>query len=207
VTRAEDILLHVPILERMRPVEGWLDEREADLLIAGASRALLDLPAASSIVEVGSYVGRSTCVLGSVAEAVRPEARVYAVDPHEGILTGPDGALMRVEPTVDRFRRTVDEAGLGGVVVAIEERSCDVRWAQPIAFLYIDGLHDSASIRGDFEHFGPWLAPGAYVAFHDYGGQLVSVTAYVDELVESRVLAWVARAGGLVLLRYERAPS
>jgi myo-inositol-1(or 4)-monophosphatase len=203
-TAAGDILLNTPILARMRSIEGWLDEDEADLLIAGAARALSDLPAPCTVVEIGSYLGRSTAVLGSVVRTVRPDARVHAIDPHEGVLTGPHGPLMRVEPTLDLFRRTIADAGLEDIVEAIVQRSQDVRWAQPIAFLFIDGVHDSANIRGDFRHYEPWLVGGAYVAFHDYGRQLPSVKAFVDELVASDVLAWVALAGSLALLRYER---
>ena len=72
------LLLTLPILATMRAVEGWLLDDEADLLIATAARALTSLDAAA-IVEVGSYLGRSTVALGSVARIVRPTARVYAV--------------------------------------------------------------------------------------------------------------------------------
>lgn len=202
-TAPGDILFKVPIFERMRSIEGWLDDDEADLLISGAARVLRDLPAPCFIVEIGSYKGRSTTVLGSVAKAVQPGARMYAIDPHQGVLTGDEGCLMRLEPTLDAFRRTIADADLEGVVVPLVQRSQDVHWTQPIAFLFIDGLHDLTSIRGDFTHYEPWLVPGAYVAFHDYGRHLPSVTKFVDALVAKGVLGWVGLAGGLALLRHE----
>src|SRR2546421_7575477 len=101
----------------MREVEGWLDDDEADLLIAGAARALHEFGALGSVVEVGSYVGRSTCVLGSAAKAVEPSARVFAIDPHEGLLTGSEGRLVGTVPTLSRFRQTLAAAGLEQTVV------------------------------------------------------------------------------------------
>ncbi|HEX2643892.1 MAG TPA: hypothetical protein VHU81_12940, partial [Thermoanaerobaculia bacterium] len=73
------LLLTVPILEKMRKVEGWLDDEEGDLLLAACARSLAELPAPHAVVEVGSYCGRSTVVLGSVVQALRPEARVHAI--------------------------------------------------------------------------------------------------------------------------------
>jgi hypothetical protein len=188
----------------MRAIDGWLDDDEADLLVAGVARALSNATCVTAVVEIGSYAGRSTAVLGSVVKAVRPDARVYAIDPHEGTLTGHDGGVMRVPGTLEAFRRTIAKAGLEEVVVPIVQRSCEVRWERPIAFLFVDGMHDYANIRADFNYFEPWLPLGAYVAFHDYGRQLPSVKAFVDELVVSGVLVWVAVAGSLALLRYAR---
>ena len=86
------LFLTWPILARMRAIEGWLDEEEADLLIAAVLRAVSAPQAARAIVEVGSYCGRSTVVLGSVLQSLRlPDARVYAIDPHDGRV----GALDR----------------------------------------------------------------------------------------------------------------
>ena len=205
---APDVLLTVPILELMRGIEGWLEDEEADVLIAGVSRAISELPACFSVVEIGSYLGRSTCVLGSVVKALRPEARVHAIDPHEGVLTGPGGTLMRVERTLDAFRRTLAAADLDDTVVVIVERSWDVQWDKPISFLFIDGLHDLASVRRDFAHYQPWIASGGYVAFHDYGEEsLPCVKVCVDELVCEGTLGWVALAGTLALLRHEGLAS
>jgi hypothetical protein len=64
----------LPILSRMRLIEGWLDDEEADLLILTASLALLTLPGHAAVVELGSYCGRSTPHL-------RPQANGRPADP------------------------------------------------------------------------------------------------------------------------------
>src|SRR5262249_26546498 len=54
---APELLLSLPVLERMRKIEGWLTDEEGDLLLAAASRALADVSEAGAIVEIGSYCG------------------------------------------------------------------------------------------------------------------------------------------------------
>src|SRR5258708_2525014 len=108
----DGLLLALPILERMRQVEGWLEDDEADLLIAAAARALAAPGERPAVVEVGSYCGRSTVVLGSVVRAVRPGGRVYAIDPHQGQVGAADGQLYAGPPTLPRFVHNIAAAGL-----------------------------------------------------------------------------------------------
>jgi hypothetical protein len=81
---APRILVRAEIIAQMRAVDGWLEDAEADLLIAAAEHALTAHDAPHAIVEVGSYCGRATTVLGRVALAVRPEAKIFSLDPHDG---------------------------------------------------------------------------------------------------------------------------
>src|SRR5258708_7821544 len=104
--------LTLPILARMRPVEGWLTDAEADLLIAAAAQALATPGERPALVEVGSYCGRSTVVLGSVAQALCPRARVFAIDPHLGQIAAPDGSHQQGPSTRERFGRNLAAAGL-----------------------------------------------------------------------------------------------
>ena len=63
------LLLTLPILDRMRAIEGWLEDAEADLLIAAVTQAVAASKSAS-IVEIGSFCGRSTVVIGSALNAI-----------------------------------------------------------------------------------------------------------------------------------------
>lgn len=173
-------LLSRPILARMRAVEGWLDDDEADLLLGTTVRALIDVPGASAVVEVGSYCGRATVILGAVVRAVRPSARVWAVDPHDGKI-GAVGRYVTTSGTLEKLKATIAAAGLREVVEIVCCAAPQVPWQQPIALLLIDGLHDYASVAKDFFHFEPWLAEGGYVAFHDYASYYPGVVAFVNE--------------------------
>jgi hypothetical protein len=197
----EPLLLTLPILERMRSVEGWLEDAEADALVAGLSRALAEVAPAHAVVEVGSHCGRGTVVLGSVVQALGSDARVHAVDPHDGFVGSLDRGLQARGSTLERFSRAIADAGLTEVVTTHAKRSWETAWDQPIAFLVIDWLHDYASVARDLRHFEPWLAPGAYVAFHDYAAYYPGVVRLVDELVASGAYEHVALARSLALLR------
>jgi cephalosporin hydroxylase len=180
-----NLVLTLPILRSMRSIQGWLEEDEADLLIATAREALTELPSLHTVVEIGSYCGRSTVVLASVVKAMCAEAKVYAIDPHTGEVGAQDQGLYSTIPTRERFRQNIADAGLTEVVELIPQYSFEVPWELPICLILIDGLHDYTNVSRDFFHFEPWIVPGAYIAFHDYADYYPGVQLFVDELVNS----------------------
>ena len=201
------VVLTLPILARMKPIEGWLDEDEADLLIATCSKVVLTCPDSCALVEVGSYCGRSTVVLGSVIQAMGSKAHVYAIDPHEGTV-GAEGDSTRVTfPTLARCESNLAAAGLGDTVTIIAQRSFEVQWDRPISVLFIDGLHDFNNVARDFQHFEPYLVAGGYAVFHDYGNQYTGVTAFVDDLMASRFYRRIACVRSTMVLQKRSTPT
>lgn len=199
------LLLTWPILKRMKEIDGWLDEDEADLLIAATSHVLTREAAPPAIVEVGSYCGRSTVVLGCVVKVVRPEARVYAVDPHDGQVGSLDQGMFYGPPTFAAFTRNIAGAGLADVVVPIQSYSFNVTWERPIALLLIDGLHDYANVARDFSHFERWVVEGGYIAFHDYADYFPGVKTFVHELLTSGRYRKVRLVGSMMIV--EKLPQ
>lgn len=199
------LLSTLPILERMRPVRGWLEDDEADLLIAAAAHACRALPDVPAVVEVGSYCGRSTVVLGSIVQALDPGGAVYAIDPHQGEVGAVGLGVQRTTPTFRAFQQTIARAGLGGVVRPVRQRSTEVDWDAPIRLLLVDGLHDYDNVSADFRHFEGHLAPGALVAFHDYADYYPGVRRFVDEVAAGGGFRWVGRARSLAVV--ERLPD
>jgi hypothetical protein len=198
---ARPLLLTVPILERMRAIEGWLEDDEADLLIAIMTRMLADLAPPHAVVEIGSYCGRSTVVFGSVLRSLAPEARIYAVDPHDGVVGALDRGLRAGTSTLARFERNIAAAGLRDLVVTIQQRSFEVEWTQPISLLFIDGLHDYANVARDFHHFESHVVPGGYVAFHDYADYYPGVKAFVNEQLGTGAWERVLCVRSMMVLR------
>jgi predicted O-methyltransferase YrrM len=133
--------------------------------------------AAGPFLEVGSYCGKSSVYLGAAARAA---GRVlFAVDHHRGSEENQAGWDFHepdlVDPAVGRmdtlptFRRTVFEAGVEDVVVAVVGQSPGVaaNWSTPLAFLFIDGGHGVEPARADFAGWTPHVAPGGTLAIHD----------------------------------------
>jgi hypothetical protein len=190
------------IIDTMRPIDGWFHEDEARLLIEVVARAARELGGPWTVVEVGSYLGRSTVVLGGAVAALRPDARVYAIDPHEGQLSvlGTGTEAITTMPTADIFTANIAAAGLVNIVHPIQLPSYAVAWDQAIGVLFIDGLHDYDNVSRDFRHFEPWLLSGGYTAFHDYAS-FAGVAQFVDEVLREGHYHEVARIGTMIVVR------
>jgi hypothetical protein len=196
------LFLTWPILARIRGIEGWLADEEADLLIAALVRAISALKDMLAIVEVGSYCGRSTVVLGSVLQSLQvPNAKVYAIDPHDGKVGALDQGIQKVPPSFDNFRRNIAAAGLSHLVEPIRSHSFEVQWNKPIGFLFIDGLHDYMNVARDFYHFEPWVLVGGYIAFHDYAAYYPGVVTFVNEILATGCVERLHCAGSIIVVR------
>src|SRR5208283_2202622 len=123
--------------------------------------------------------------IGSALSALEEanDLKLYAIDPHDGLVGALDQGLRRVPPTLERFQRNIADAGLSAIVESIQQRSFEVQWDQPISFLFIDGLHDYANVARDFYHFEVSIVPGGLVGFHDYADYFPGVKSFVDELL------------------------
>jgi len=195
------LLLTLPILTQMKNIEGWLEEDEADLLIAAVARALTTLPQEATVVEIGSYCGRSTVVLGGVVKSLSAEAKVYAIDPHDGVVGALDQGLQFEKPTLHTFQRNIADAALTSIIEMIPQYSFNVVWDKPIGFLLIDGLHDYTNVARDFYHFEPWVVPAGYIAFHDYADYYPGVKTFVNELLGTGRYHMVHHTRSMVVVR------
>ena len=196
----------LPILDRMRTIEGWLEDDEADLLLAAAASAMAHGDG-YPIVEIGSYCGRSTVVLASAVNALAPTNRVYAIDPHEGMVGAMDQGLTAGGGTLERFQRNLIAAGVADVVEVIQRYSFEVDWTGPIGMLLVDGLHDYENVARDFDHFRRFLLPTSLVAFHDYADYYPGVVALVDELIAGGDFGRVDQARSMIVLERLSAPD
>lgn len=189
------------VLGRMRPINGWFSDAEARLLLSVACCALTELDDLHQLVEIGSYEGRSTVVLASAVEALRPGGRLVAVDPHEGLISLAGRPDRLGSPTYDALCCNLATTGLRSWVDIRRVRSTAVVWDRPVGLLFIDGLHDYQSVRGDFDHFARWVPPGGYVAFHDYAANFPGVVACVDEIRRQGTFTDHAAQGDLIVLQ------
>lgn len=165
------------------------------LIPAALGEYLSDLaaavPADHAIVECGSFKGKSTAYLAAGAKRGNG-AHVFAVDPWDtpGNVTGRFGFA---EPsTRAAFEQQLRSVRLWSKVTPIQAFAQDAARAwdgPPVGLLYIDSDHEYLSVREDFAAWHPHLAPGAAVAFDDYGtARNPGVARAVDEYVAARVL-------------------
>jgi len=136
-------------------IPGWLTNHEGQFLYS-AVRSLRHISGA--IVEIGSYLGKSTIYLAYAGDAV------YAIDPHKGKFSGGSSS-----PTKQRFLQNLKQAGVESRVLPLIQTSADAHraWKQPIKLLFIDGLHDERHALEDYTLWSPHLVDGGIVAMHD----------------------------------------
>ncbi len=147
---------------------GMIRHSEAAMLYLWAKQ----LPANSTIVEIGCYGGLSTCYLAAGLQG-KANCKAYAIDPF-GADLGKQGELtdhcvpLENKPTRELVLQRLSDNGFGGDrVELIEGYSQEIakEWSLPIDFLWIDGNHEQA--YQDYADFKPFLKQNARVAMHD----------------------------------------
>ena len=154
-------------------VIGFMPADEGQALFDAAMRFLRGGVA----VEIGTYCGRSTVLLG--AAAAQRGSVLYTVDHHHGSeehqpgwefhdTTMVDAVSGRFD-TLPTFRRTLDAAGLDDTIVAVVGKSPVVArgWHTPLELLFIDGGHSEAAAQADFDGWVKWVSVGGALVIHD----------------------------------------
>lgn len=128
-------------------------------------------------VEIGTYCGKSTLLLGAAAQ--QADSVLFTVDHHHGSEEHQAGWEFHDASLVDEvtglfdtlpvFRRALDAAALDEHVVAVVGKSPIVAraWRTPLDLLFIDGGHSEAAATQDFEGWAKWVAPGGALIIHD----------------------------------------
>lgn len=154
------------LTSRFRGIGGWLSNIEGYLLY----RLARDGDGAGAIVEIGSWMGRSTAWLaaGSMAGGREP---VHAVDTFKGSPEHQGSPVLRDEGTTyHRFAENLERVGVLDHVepVIADSRAAAARWQRgPIRLLFIDGDHSYEAVKADLECWLPHVAIGGYVVFDD----------------------------------------
>jgi hypothetical protein len=163
-------------------VEGYIGEGEFRALCMLAAAA----PVGGATVEIGSFKGKSTIGLASIASAFNLGG-VISIDPHNAPSeTDPD--LDETGTSFGDFEASLTRAGLRDSVVAHRTPSRDaaVGWDLPIRFLWIDGDHTYQGAKLDFDLFTPFLIDGGIVAFHDTLHEFEGpIRVFVEDMLRS----------------------
>jgi predicted O-methyltransferase YrrM len=167
-------------LDAIDGIDGWLSDDQAKVLFDRAAA----VPAGGTIVEIGSFRGRSTIVLALGAGA---DVSVVAIDPHTGDDRGPrEWQTSGEQGRADRlaFQLNLKRAGVAGLVRHLPRRSLDaLRDVEgEVELVYVDGAHGYRPAREDVVRWGAKLAPEGALLIHDAFSAVGVTLAILREL-------------------------
>lgn len=149
--------------ERVASIDGWLSRREARLLYEFGKR----VRAEGEVVEIGSWKGKSTVALAYGIKAGGHKRRIAAIDPHEGVVL-PGQRKGKISTLAD-FRTNVRTASVADIIKPVVSSSAQAArsWREPIAILFIDGIHDYQHAGEDYRLWSGCVSRHGVIAFHD----------------------------------------
>jgi len=169
-----------------------------------------DAPADAQVVEVGSWMGASTCFLAAGLKGVT--AKVYAVDNFQGLSTcGEDAAWYRrhfqklgAASTLDIFKNNFAALVLSARAEPVVSDSLAA--AQMLAakrgaidLIFIDGDHSYEACKADIGAWAPFVKRGGVIAFHDFGSRASGVTQAIFEEIKAGRFAEIVGVANTVI--------
>ena len=169
-----------------------------------------DLPANAQVIEVGSWMGASTCFIAGGLKGDR--AKIFAVDNFQGLSTcGEDSAWynrhfrkLGANSTLEIFRENF--ASLGFTPRSEPVVSDSLAAAQKleakrgqIDFIFIDGDHSYEACKADIAAWTPFVKRGGVIAFHDFGSRADGVTRAIFETIKEQRFAEIVGVAGTII--------
>ncbi|MEN9636182.1 MAG: hypothetical protein RL077_4586 [Verrucomicrobiota bacterium] len=169
-----------------------------------------DLPEDAQVIEVGSWMGASTCFLAGGLRG--PRAKIFAVDNFQGLSTcGEDAAWydrhfrrLGAKSTLDIFRANFATLGLSArsEPVVSDSLAAAAQLAAKrgaIDFIFIDGDHSYDACRADIRAWTPLVKAGGVIAFHDFGSRADGVTRAIFEATKAGAFAEIIGVAGTII--------
>lgn len=143
---------------RVSPVPGAFPADISGWLLRDEAKALESLAKDKRVLEIGSYCGLSTVVMGRVAN------HVTAVDYFDG------RATPHPQNTLAQFKANIERYGVAHKVAIMHpsELATGELPREEYDLAFIDGAHDYESVKSDIISSLNLLKPDGLLVFHDY---------------------------------------
>lgn len=137
-------------------------------------------------VEIGSYLGASSCFIAAGIKKTKRKAKFYCVDTWENDAMT-EGKRETFQVFVENTQKYQDIIiPLRGISVEVAKTFKDI-----IDFLFIDGDHSYEGVKADVDAWFPKLSENVIVIFHDYGwaeGVQRVVNEFVRPLAKKEII-------------------
>ncbi len=173
-------------------IEGYLKFNQAIELY----KLSKNIPKGSTIVEIGAYLGRSTCF---IAEAIKKKnVKLISIDTFEN-----QAMTEGLKETFKEYFQNIYE--YRSMINIIRGFSYDVvkDWEHlKIDLLWIDADHSYEGCKKDIEDWLPLVKKNSYIVFHDYHkGSNNNVAKAVDEKIREEKLLKEKLIGHLMITK------
>ena len=172
-----------------------------------------DLPPGAQVIEVGSWMGASTCFIAGGLKGAG--AKIHAVDNFKGLSTcGEDSAwynrhfrAMGKQSTLEIFQDNFSRLGFSGRAdPVVNDSLAAAKQLAPlrgtIDFVFIDADHSYDACKADIEAWLPFVKPGGVIAFHDFGSRADGVTRAIFEAIKAgRFAEIIGQANTIIAFR------
>lgn len=174
-------------------IEGYLNFKQAKNIYNLIKR----LPNNSVIVEIGAYLGRSTCF---ISEAIKnKEVEFYSIDTFENqsMSEGLRNTFREYYKNIYPYRKKIKI--VKGFSLDVIKNFQDIE----IDFLFLDADHSYEATRKDIIDWYPIVKKNKYIVFHDYYQRKgnVRVKKAVDEKIKEKKLKKVKLVNHLLITR------
>jgi len=166
-------------------IQGWFDYGNL------YSHVVSNLPDNSTVVEIGTWRGKSTCYLGSLIKSSGKKIKAYTVDTFEGSAEQVHRDIIERLPTslFDEFKANMKMCDVDDVIEPIKMTSVEASTKfedASVDFVMLDGAHDYESVVADIDAWLPKIKKGGLIAGDDYCNSWPIIKKAVDEKFGSR---------------------
>ncbi|MBP7552159.1 MAG: class I SAM-dependent methyltransferase [Spirochaetes bacterium] len=122
---------------------------------------------AGIFVEIGSYIGASSCFISEGILSSKKESKLYCIDTWEN-----QAMTEGLKDTYKEFNENTKK--YSSIIIPIKDYSYNaiiffIENNIKIDFLFIDGNHSYEGVKKDWDLYSPLLKPDSIVLFHDIG--------------------------------------
>ena len=144
-------------------IPGWFDLSKA----VAVQQVVKQLAPGATLVELGSFQGRSSVAIAAVLPA---NSVLHCVDHFEGSV---EHRTMQLDLTnlFQSFQRNIAAFGVKDRIRVLQMSTVEAAGqfaADSVDLILLDAAHDFDSVRTDLEHWYPKLKPGGVLFCDDY---------------------------------------
>lgn len=147
-------------------------------------------------LEIGSYLGSSSCYLAAGLSQVN--GHLFCIDTWQNE-TMPEGE----RDTFAEFQKNIN--GVKQWITPVRKRSDEISEQDirvPLNLVFIDGDHSYDAVKSDFDCVQKWMAEDGIIAFHDFSSpNFEGVTRVVGEALTSGKWMIAGQVDTLVWIR------